>query len=170
MSEQTEKEFLEQYSADKYRKPSLTVDVVVFTVRDERLQVLLVERGGHPFRGCLALPGGFLDPEQDESLLQAALRELKEETGIEPPYLEQLGAYGSRDRDPRDWVATVVYFVLLSAQRIAPQAGSDASGLRWLPIEGEGIGRPMAFDHAEILRDAVVRLWASLAQAAPADA
>lgn len=162
MSELTEKEFLERYSPDRYPKPSLTVDIVIFTVKNDQLQVLLIERGGHPFKGHLALPGGFLNPHQDVSLLEAARRELKEETGVEAPYLEQLGAYGSRDRDPRDWVATVVYFALLPAHLIAPKAGSDAKVISWVAIKGEGVDKSLAFDHRDILRDAIRRLRAKL--------
>lgn len=162
MNDLTEKEFLEQYSPDKYPKPALTVDIVIFTVRDNQLQVLLIERGGHPFKGRLAIPGGFLNPREDDSIVDAAKRELQEETGVDAPYLEQLGAYGNRRRDPRDWVATVVYFALLPAHKIEPKAGSDAKSVHWISIRGEAVDRPLAFDHAEILKDAIGRLRAKL--------
>lgn len=147
---------------NSYRKPSLTVDILIFTIRDNHLQVLLIERGGEPFKGRMAIPGGFLDPDDDYSLLDAACRELKEETGVDVPYLQQLGAYGNRDRDPRDWIATVAYFALLPARLLKPEAGSDASRVSWVNVQGEGVDCALAFDHEEILRDAVKRLRTSL--------
>lgn len=147
---------------DNYRKPSLTVDILIFTIRENQLQVLLIERGGEPFKGSMAIPGGFLEPDEDYSLLEAARRELKEETGVDAPYLQQLGAYGNRDRDPRDWVATVAYFALLPAHLLKPEAGSDATRVSWVTVQGEGVDCALAFDHKDILGDAIKRLRASL--------
>ena len=131
----------------------LTVDLVIFTIRDDALHVLLVERGVRPFAGRWALPGGFL--REGESLEAAALRELEEETGVREVYLEQLYTFGAPERDPRGRVVTVAYYALVSAdaQHIAP--GADAAAARWWPT---GTPPPLAFDHREILDYALERL------------
>jgi 8-oxo-dGTP diphosphatase len=137
---------------------SVTVDVICLTVRDDTFQVLLVERGQDPFAGQLAFPGGFVGIGED--LPAAAARELEEETGItllERP--EQLKTYGRPDRDPRGRTVTVAYLA------VAPDlgeavGGSDAAGADWHPVADflrRARPRPLAFDHAEILRDAVAR-------------
>jgi 8-oxo-dGTP diphosphatase len=158
----TEQEYLAGYDANAYPRPSLTVDVSIFTVLEDQLRVLLIERAQHPFQGQWALPGGFIQIAVDRSLLDAAKRELKEETGVEAPYLEQLATYGNADRDPRGWVATVVYFALLPAHLITLRAGSDACKARWIAVHGLGVQRPLAFDHQQILADAIRRLRAKL--------
>ncbi|HEY57930.1 MAG TPA: NUDIX hydrolase [Anaerolineae bacterium] len=137
-----------------YPRPMVTVDVVVFTVREERLQVLLVQRKRPPFAGQWALPGGFIG--MDESLEEAALRELAEETGVTQAYLEQLYTYGDPHRDPRGRAITVAYFALIPAGRpIGAEGGDDASQARWFPTDDLP---PLAFDHAEIIAYAVRRL------------
>jgi 8-oxo-dGTP diphosphatase len=132
----------------------LAVDLAILTVREDRLQVLTIERGNEPFRGRLALPGGFL--RDGESLWQAAERELAEETGLEaaPLHLEQLATYGAPDRDPRTRVISVTYLALAPDLPI-PTAGSDAASAAWMPV-AEVTGR-LAFDHDQILHDAVER-------------
>jgi 8-oxo-dGTP diphosphatase len=131
----------------------LTVDLVIFTVRDESLQVLLVQRGVAPFTGRWALPGGFV--REDESLESAARRELEEETGVRDLYLEQLYTFGDPNRDPRGRVITVTYFALIAADRRALVPGTDAAAARWWPA---GTPPPLAFDHRQILDYAVERL------------
>jgi 8-oxo-dGTP diphosphatase len=133
-------------------KIGVTVDIVIFTVHDRELRVLLVERRYEPFRGRWAIPGGFVLSE--ESLEQAALRELREETGVQDVYLEQLYSFGDPGRDPRGRVVTVAYFALISAARLL-QAGTDASDARWCPM---GKLPALAFDHDAILSYALVRL------------
>ncbi|MFI1988866.1 NUDIX hydrolase [Actinoplanes sp. NPDC020271] len=130
----------------------LAVDLVVLTVRDTRLEVLLIERGVEPFRGRLALPGGFL--REGEDLLDAAVRELAEETGIRgiDPCLEQVRTYAAPDRDPRGRIATVAHLAILP-DLPAPTAGTDAAGARWEPVRAGSPG--LAFDHDTILVDAV---------------
>jgi 8-oxo-dGTP diphosphatase len=144
---------------------AVTVDLVVLTVRDGRLQVLLVDRGIEPHKGQPALPGGFV--LDDEDLLDAAERELAEETGIGDlrAHLEQLGTYGQPDRDPRGRVVTVAYLALVPADGSEgsanePVAGSDAAAAAWHPVSDEA-GR-LAFDHARILADGVERARAKL--------
>lgn len=136
---------------------ALTVDLVVLTIRADKLCVLLVERGVEPFRGDLALPGGFVT--NDESLLDAAERELAEETGVADlgGHLEQLGTYGDPSRDPRGRVVTVAYLALMP-KPATPTAGSDAAGVGWHPIAPLLAQAPsLAFDHDRILRDGVER-------------
>ena len=102
-----------------FARPLTTVDVVIFTIRDDALHVLLVQRPegkGEPFPGAWALPGGFVDVDKDKDLEACATRKLKEKTDIVSPYLEQLGSWGSADRDPRGWSATHAYFALVPAE------------------------------------------------------
>ena len=141
-------------SIDEYPRPSLTVDIVIFTLRESRLYVLLIRRANHPFAGCWALPGGFV--QIDESLDEAANRELSEETGIEQAYLEQLYTYGEPERDPRGRVVSVAYFALIPADAsIRSEGGSDASQASWFPMDELPM---LAFDHAEIISYAIRRL------------
>lgn len=139
---------------------AVTVDLVVFTLRSRALHILLVTRGEAPFAGRLALPGGFVHP--DEDLETAALRELREETAIEHPAgtLEQLRSYGAPDRDPRQRVVSVAHLALTPD---LPEAtgGSDAADASWVPIE-EALAQPLAFDHDQILSDGLERARAKL--------
>ncbi|MEL7977707.1 NUDIX domain-containing protein [Isoptericola sp. F-RaC21] len=142
----------------------VTVDVVALTVRDDALQVLLVERGVEPFRGALALPGGFVLP--GEGLTAAATRELAEETGVAPPgHLEQLGTYGPLGRDPRGPVLSVAH-LLLAPDFGVVRPGSDAGAVAWHPatdvLEAVGEDAALAFDHARILADGVERARSKL--------
>lgn len=131
----------------------VTVDIVIFTIREGVLQVLLVKRGIPPFQGQYAIPGGFL--LEDESLEDGALRELSEETGVRDVYLEQLYSFGDPDRDPRGRVITIAYFALISADHSPLMAGTDASEAGWFRV---GDLPPLAFDHRKILDYALERL------------
>src|SRR5512141_2687899 len=140
----------------------VTVDVVALTVLDDVLNVLLVTRLIEPFRGRLALPGGFVLPGED--LVTAAGRELAEETGVEqvPGHLEQLGSYGPRGRDPRGDVLTVAH-LLLAPNFPVLSAGSDAEHAAWYPVAQVLDGElDLAFDHGRILADAVERAKSKL--------
>jgi 8-oxo-dGTP diphosphatase len=149
-------------STSSFERPLVTVDVVIFTVLEEQLMALLVRRpntANDPYPGRLALPGGFINVDIDESLYACALRKLEEKTGFSSPYLEQLGSWGSSTRDPRGWCATHVYFALVPASNSDESTGSEESG--WYPVEA-ALRKRLAFDHAEILTAAVERLRAKV--------
>jgi 8-oxo-dGTP diphosphatase len=133
--------------------PAVTVDIVVFTVQSGRLAAVLIRRAGWPHAGKWALPGGFVGI--DESLKRAAWRELREETGLSAAYLEQLGAFGRPDRDPRERVITVVYIALAPVDRLELQAGSDAKDARLFNVDELP---ELAFDHARIVGRAIERV------------
>jgi len=148
-------EIAETYDVTTYERPSVTVDVVIFSILDEELKVLLIKRRIWPYEGMWAIPGGFM--KMDESLETAAYRELAEETGVtsENVYLEQLYTFGQPDRDPRTRVITVAYFALVSADKISAQAADDAEDVAWFSVYRLP---PLAFDHADILNYALTRL------------
>ncbi len=148
------------YDPTAFPPVAVTVDLVVLTLRRGALHVLLVERGEEPFRGRLALPGGFVRP--DETLDDAAARELAEETGLRdvPGHLEQLRSYGDPARDPRMRVVSVAYLAL-APDLPEPAAGTDAADARWVPV-ARASGSALAFDHRVILADGVERARAKL--------
>lgn len=131
----------------------VAVDIVLFTIQSGELRVLLIRRGIPPFEGKFALPGGFV--LENESLDQAALRELKEETGVGDVYLEQLYSFGNPGRDPRGRVISVAYFALICADRSPLAAGSDATDARWWSMRNLP---ELAFDHRAILDYSLERL------------
>ena len=131
----------------------MTVDIVIFTLREGSLQVLLVKRGVPPFEGQYAIPGGFI--RGDESLEEAALRELHEETGVRNVFLEQLYTFGDPKRDPRGRVITVAYYALIASDKLSLVAGADAAEAQWFPASSVP---PLAFDHKSILDYALERL------------
>ncbi|SHG82847.1 NUDIX hydrolase [Streptoalloteichus hindustanus] len=136
------------------QRVTLTADLVILTIRDRQLCVLVVERGNEPFAGRLALPGGFL--RGDESLDETAARELSEETGLDAAslHLQQVGVYSAPDRDPRTPRVVTCAYLAIAPNLPLPEAGSDARSAQWLPVvEAQRVG--LAFDHDEILRDAV---------------
>jgi len=131
----------------------VAVDIVVFTVRDGALNVLLVKRGVPPFEGKCALPGGFV--REGESLEEAALRELYEETGVRDVFLEQLYTFGEPSRDPRGRVISVAYYALIASDKLQLAAGADAAEAHWLAANHLPA---LAFDHRSILDYALERL------------
>lgn len=142
------------YDPNRYERPSVTVDVVIFTLRDRDLKVLLIRRKHPPFAGYWAIPGGFV--HMHESLETAAMRELEEETGVRDVYIEQLYTFGQPDRDPRTRVITVAYLALVPLTALpAIRAGDDAADAQWWSIYDLP---PLAFDHAAILNYALTRL------------
>jgi len=145
------------YDASKYDRPSVTVDVVMMSLRQRDLQVLLVKRRSWPYEDMWAIPGGFVNI--DESLENAAKRELQEETGVQDVYLEQLYTFGDPGRDPRTRVITVVYFALLDSERLQVRAADDAVDVGWFSVYNLP---SLAFDHAKILEYALNRLRGKL--------
>ena len=147
----------------------VTVDIVVLTIRDDRLCALVVERAGEPFKGRWALPGGFVEP--DEGLFDAARRELEEETGVGvgAARLEQLASYGDPDRDPRGRIVSVAGLAVVP-EGAEPSAGSDAARAAWKPVKPLLRRGGLAFDHRTILADGVERARAKLEYTALATA
>jgi 8-oxo-dGTP diphosphatase len=141
----------------QYPHPAVTTDVVLFTIRAGVLQLLLIRRAGEPFADAWALPGGFV--EIDEDLEQAAARELAEETGISGVFLEQLYTFGTPSRDPRERIISVAYYALVPEERLSVHAGSDAKEVAWFPYTELP---SLAFDHGEIVAMAHERLAAKL--------
>lgn len=137
----------------EYARPALTVDCVVFGLDEEELKVLLIERALEPFQGKWALPGGFVRIE--ETLDDAAMRELQEETGLQKVYLEQLYSIGDLKRDPRERVVTVAYYALVRLSSHKVKAATDARQALWFSIDDLP---KLAFDHDKILKMAHERL------------
>ena len=140
-----EKEFLAGYDLTKYDRPSVAADIVVFAImadgerdntrkpQDKKLKILLIERGGYPYKGCWAMPGGFC--RKGEDVIDSARRELCEETGIGDAYVKLVGVYGEPGRDPRGWVISSTYMVLMDGERCSIEAGDDARDARWFTVE-----------------------------------
>ena len=137
-----------------YPRPALTVDCIVFGLDAElELKIMLIKRDISPFQGEWAIPGGFV--RMDETLEQAALRELHEETGIHDVFLEQLYTFGDLERDPRDRTITVSYYALINLVEQQIQAATDAREANWFRISEIP---KLAFDHDRILQTAIARL------------
>ncbi len=141
----------------EYPHPAVTTDIVIFTIRDERLQLLLIKRRETPYRGKWALPGGFL--QMKETLDECAARELEEEAGISNVYLEQLYTFGAVKRDPRERVISVAYYALIPSNKLAIRPSSDADAVGWFGMKELP---SLAFDHSEIVERAYERLTAKL--------
>jgi len=152
----TESEFIKNYDPNKYDRPSVTNDLLIFTLGDreegsnsphKKLQILLIQRRDHPSIHKWALPGGFLN--MDEDLIQGAYRELEEETGVTDIYVEQLGAFGEMyidkertiPRDPRTRIITVGNIALIPKDKLRPEAGDDAENVMWFNVETEFLGK-----------------------------
>ena len=132
----------------KYPRPAVTADCIVIT-REAEPKVLLIQRGGEPFKGAWAFPGGFID--MDETTEQCAIRELEEETGLRVSDIKQIGAYSKVDRDPRGRTITVAYLTIID-KPIAVTGQDDAANAEWWPVDALP---PLAFDHGEIMADAM---------------
>src|SRR5579859_6927999 len=145
------------YDVSKYERPSVTVDVLMMSLRQRDLQILLIKRRSWPFEGMWAIPGGFIN--MDESLETAAKRELQEETSVQDVYLEQLYTFGDPGRDPRTRVITVVYYALIRADHLNIHAADDAADACWFSIYHLPA---LAFDHSKILQYALDRLRGKL--------
>ena len=165
-----EEKFLQNYDASKYERPSVTTDIVIFTLdNNDELNLLLIKRGGHPYKDKWAIPGGFLNTGK-ESIDEAAARELKEETNIDGIFLNQLYTFGKPDRDPRTTVISIAYTALVPKSQLNIQAGDDASDAQLFKLKYDVNGiifyndnitlseNDLAFDHIEIIKTAITRL------------
>ena len=160
----TEAEAIEAYRKKNYPKPALTADICIFAKSGEGWKLLLIRRGGHPYLGCWALPGGFAD--QGETIEATAARELREETGLTGLPLRLVGVYRAPGRDPRGWTVSAAYGTRVEGQLDAV-AADDAAEAGWfdviLPKDGPAFvalpgGQKLAFDHARIIADAAALL------------
>ena len=140
-------------NTNKQRSPQLAVDMTIFTINNGKLKILLIQRKKDPFKDSWAIPGGMV--EIDESLEAAARRELQEETGIEQVYLEQFGAFGDPDRDPRGRIVSIAYLALVPFYNSHPKAASDAKEVGWFEIRKLP---ELAFDHYEIITKAIKKI------------
>ena len=128
--------------APDFARPYTTVDVVIFTILEQSLKVLLVQRPAHPddpFPNLWALPGGFVNVDLDADLQACAARKLREKTAVSSPYLEQVGSWGGAERDPRGWSATHVYFALVPRETSEPGKGGNAADARWFDVTLGGL-------------------------------
>ena len=168
----TEEEFLARYNPDKYLKPSLTADIIVFREKEnsDETEVMLIKRKGHPFIDHWALPGGFAEP--GETIEQTAARELEEETGITGLTLDLVGVYSKPGRDPRGWTVSAAYMAVVKENEVKPKAADDAKEVGWGKILSDGnvinvligdrcINRELAFDHYEIITDAAAHYYSN---------
>ena len=141
-----EKTFLQEYNIKEYERPSVTADVAAFMIRSEEtenyrrnsrknLSLLLIKRGGHPFKDCWALPGGFLNP--GETIEQCALREIEEETSVKPAALMSVGLFSEPERDPRGWIISNAFVSVLGEDKIEQRSGDDASDAQWFNVSFE---------------------------------
>jgi ADP-ribose pyrophosphatase YjhB (NUDIX family) len=145
-------------AGEAFETPIVTVDLILFALGERALQVLLMRRSTPPASGEWALPGGFIHVDEDPDLDAAAVRVLREKTGIETPWLEQLRSFGDRRRDPRGWTVSVAYVALVSPAALTLRPGANAGDLAWVELDGTAVAPPLAFDHAAILAAAATRL------------
>ena len=146
----SEKEFLNSYNKNEYEKPSVAVDLLVFTVKDDRLKIVLVRRNEHPFKDMLSLPGVFVGI--NETLDEAAARGAREEAGLADIYFEQLYTWGDIDRDPRMRIISVSYLSLTPAEKLTLSAGSRTSSAELYDVEELlASDEELAFDHRKII-------------------
>lgn len=154
----TENEFLKNYDMSKYERPSVAVDMAVFTIKDfqeenyrklpkKKLNILMIKRGNYPFKDKWALAGGFV--MKDESTEQSAKRELFEETGVENIYLEQLYTFSKPNRDPRGWIMSCSYMALVDYQKLNAHAGDDADDVKWFNVDFDLI------DETKVINDGI---------------
>jgi len=156
--DQTEEAFLKDYDASIFKKPSASIDTVIFTVINNELHVLTVKRAEHPFINLWSLVGGYIDIDRDTDLELTAKRKLEEKTGVKTLYLEQFCTIGNSKRDPRGWSITTVYFALIPSDNVTLHADKGALDIKWSKITGGKVKDKLAFDHAEILAKCIERL------------
>ncbi|MGL3605776.1 NUDIX hydrolase [Rhizobium sp. G187] len=142
-----------------YPQLAVTVDVAIFRLLNGALHCALVRRDAEPFAGSLALPGGYVHGQEDGTLEDAARRVLRDKTGVETPYLEQVASFGDMARDPRGWSVSIAYMALIRpADEVAEITQQEGDRLHWVPADETALPEPLAFDHARILDAAIRRL------------
>jgi ADP-ribose pyrophosphatase YjhB (NUDIX family) len=141
-----------------YPRPITTVDLAIFALAGEGLEVLIVRRAAEPFAGQWALPGGWIHVDEDDDIEAAARRILREKTGVQTPYLEQLQTFGTAKRDPRGWTVSVAYVALLSEDDAGDRLHAGETGVAWRAVDGDTVETSLAFDHADILKAALSRV------------
>jgi ADP-ribose pyrophosphatase YjhB (NUDIX family) len=139
-------------------RPIASVDLAIFALSETGIDVLLMRRADDPFAGEWSLPGGWIRVDEDADLEAAARRVLKDKTGVETPYLEQLMSVGNAIRDPRGWSLSVAYFALMPREIADLNAGANAAAVDWWPVIDDVVSVPLAFDHADLLGSAMTRL------------
>jgi 8-oxo-dGTP diphosphatase len=154
----SETDYLNNYDVHDHPVPLTTVDVCIFSIQHQRLKVLVTKRRDHPFKGCWALPGGFIDLQRDHALIDSARRKLEEKTGVASPYLEQVISVGNKFRDPRGWSVTVVYMALLPFSAVMDQITDQSSSVDWHPVGRGWNERDLAFDHIDLIARCLNRL------------
>lgn len=142
--------------------PGISIDIVIFTIVENKLAVLTIKRSIEPFKDEWTLIGGYVDTYQDNDLLATAKRQLYEKTGIETPYLIQHQSVGNATRDPRGWSVTVVYYALLPIDSVRLRIGANASNIAWTFVHDIPSKKQLAFDHNNILADSLVQLRAKI--------
>lgn len=155
---QDEIDYLNKYDSSKYQTPITTVDIAIVTLHEQQLKVMLAKRDKHPFKDAWALPGGFVDVKQDQTLEDTAHRKLFEKTGVKTPYLEQIYTVGNNSRDPRSWSITVVYMALVSADLLNLHAQNASEQIQWFGIDELTQTDELAFDHLDIIKACKDRL------------
>ncbi|MDE2422256.1 MAG: NUDIX hydrolase [Gammaproteobacteria bacterium] len=153
----SEKEFLANYQARDFDAPLMTVDMAIFSITQNRLHILLIQRANHPQQGEWALPGGFIDLKTDSTLLATAHRKLFEKTGVSSPYLEQVSTIGNSTRDPRGWSVTALYFALIDFHAFQQQESHRLEHCEWIDMS-KAKSMSLAFDHRLLLDMALDRL------------
>ena len=147
---QQDKEFLDNYDSSSYEKPSITVDLLVFTIEEEELKIVMIKRKNSPYKGMLSLPGAFVGME--ETLDEAASRGIKEKTGLKNIYFEQLYTWGAIDRDPRMRIISVSYIALVSIDELYRVAGSNEIASHLYSVDKLlQSDESIAFDHKEMI-------------------
>lgn len=157
-SSDSEDTYLADYDIHQFDVPLTSVDVAIFSIIDQELQVLLVKRAQHPAKGQWALPGGFIDLKLDGSLKDTAKRKLAAKTGVRTPYLEQVACFGDKNRDPRGWSVTIVYMALISAENMQLNKSASEEDVRWHPFYQLAKLQNVAFDHRQIIHACHERL------------
>ena len=154
----SEEQFLNTYKIHDYDIPLLSVDIAIFTVISNKLNVLTVQRAQHPRKEKWALPGGFINLDVDKTIDDAAHRKLAEKTGVTKAHLEQVISVGNNTRDPRGWSVTIAYMALVSVDAVVLRKDDSSEEVAWTPVDQLKINNDLAFDHNQILDSCHKRL------------